>query len=326
MGKSPCPALSELFATPREDRVADHLAECPRCRVLLGAAEGPPLHLRAPRRLASPSVSPKVTRVLEPGVVGLLAVAESEELLPALILESSPPLLHVAPISAQATLATDEDLLLPREVLGYAAFAALGERGSVRGEQLREMPARLPADLWTWADHLLSRVNGVDLGHEAPVGPPVFSKADPRLRWRSELAEEWEPFWRPAAVLGQAATLGELVHERREAFSVDMSELTELVDRRGWLARLEAGQLDLPAELPVSALATLLRKLQVPPLGAVLALVRTAITGSEVEVAPQGAVLARRRSSLRKASFKATEAERDAIADRYLERLRKALA
>lgn len=323
MSDRECPALPDLLAESREAQVERHLSSCPRCRVLLAAATDPlaPLTIDAS---ALPHPEPLRTSdppSVEPGAIARFGVEGLELSLTALILDIAGPLMSVAPVSAEVRGATEWDLKLPPEILSYPAFAAMGEVREIRREQLLGTRASLVGDLWVWAQRLNRfHETGDPVPSDAPVGYPVLSDLDPRIRLARERAEADELFWSPAELLGASESFGASIRYRREALSVDVGELEDLIEAPGRFERLEADRLDLNSELPVPALAKLMRRLEIPLLDLVADQLRVAIE-SHVEALTASTRFARRRTGGRRAVSAAKPEERRSAADRYLANL-----
>lgn len=333
MTDCPCPALADLFADPRDKAVERHMLNCPRCAALVAAGVA---ETQASSVAFSDSHMPKVELTPQPEppaspnrrIVALFGAENSDLQLPALILDRKGPLFWVAPISAEVAMATEWDLLLPAAILSYQAMVSIATVRPIRREQLLETRAVLGAELWQWAQRLVDLHNeSQHVPAEAPVGVPVLSEIDLRLAFHRDWAASQEPFWEPAELLGEAETFGALVHRRREQLNVDAAELGELVERPGWLGRLEGDRLDINAELPSRALAALMRELQIRPLSAVIEQLRAAIEARASGV-PQRTVFARRRTAVRRADSGASvpPAERKQIAEAYVHNLLEALS
>ena len=327
MTEQGCPALADLLAEPRPPEVERHLRGCPRCGALAAGSSEPlelsldPSTLPRPEGIARPASPPAA----EPGTIARFGAEATETALLALILSQTGPLLRVAPIVEGVGAATEWDLKLPAEILSYAAIVSVGEAREIRREQLLGTRVALPDDLWTWAQTLEDlREGGAAVPAEAPVGYPVLAEIDPRVRLARERADARRPFWSAAELLGAGESFGATVRRRREALALEPAELEELVERPGWFERLESDRLDLYGELPVPALAKLMGRLQIPPLGPVTEQLRTAIE-SHAEALTGPTRLARRRTSARPARVAAGPQERREIADRYLANLMAAL-
>src|SRR4051794_16688543 len=118
MSDAACPALAELLAEQPSAAITEHAASCLRCDALLRSAEE-----RADVTVEETTSGRPGAVAVEPGSVVLIAAEATDELLPAVVLAVAEEALTIAPISAEAELATEWDLLLPEGALGYAAAA-----------------------------------------------------------------------------------------------------------------------------------------------------------------------------------------------------------
>jgi hypothetical protein len=189
------------------------------------------------------------TTELAAGSVVLLCDQLGEELLAAVVRRVSSEVLTVVPISAAVELATEWDLLLSPTTLGYAAMAQVWNFGSVLPEQVVAVVAGLAEGERGMLDALAeaARTGGAVPGG-MPVGPPVLEDVDPRLLHQDAAAERARAY--------------QLVHHRREELGIDADELETLSPVDGWLGALEGDVLDVRRALPSSALAELMRRLQ----------------------------------------------------------------
>lgn len=197
------------------------------------------------------------------GSVVLLSDFEGDELLPAVIRRVTDEALTVVPVSGDVHFATEWDLLLDRNLLGYVAMARVWNFGTVLREQVAEVAAMLSESQQRALDALALAARGsgqVPAG--IPVGPPTIEEADPRLLHQEVEAELVRRFWEPALALAGAETLGQLVHHRREELRLAAAELEDVTAARGWLGDLEADTLGLRRVVPAAALGALLRQLR----------------------------------------------------------------
>lgn len=199
-----------------------------------------------------------------PGSVVLIASADAECLLPAVVIGSAEDTRTVVPLSDAIEQATEWDLFVPAKVLGYQSIAEVWNYGSVLPEQIVEVVAHLPT---TVLDSIrrLSRAAAASapVPDDLDVGPPVLADADPRLLFQESEAEIAQPFWEPTLILAGSLTLGQLVHHRRDELGLQPAELEAVGRETGWLARLERDELDVRSALPAGALAALMRRLRI---------------------------------------------------------------
>jgi hypothetical protein len=199
----------------------------------------------------------------EPGTVVLIAAPGSDEHLVAIVAKVGDDAVTVVPLSEGVELATDWDLLLERDLLGYATMAEIWNYGSVLPEQLVEAIATLDAPVVSQVETMLrAAVSSAEVPQGLPLGVPALDDADPRLLFQGEETERVHAFWEPNLALAGAATLGQLVKERREELKLDPEELEEAAGRRGWLEDIERDELDIQSVLSPTALAAFVRRLQ----------------------------------------------------------------
>ena len=221
---------------------------------------------------------------VEPGAVALVSGVTGDLLLPAIVVASGEDTLTVVPLHPEVEHATEWDLVLDTDVLGYAAIAQVWNYGSVLVEQCRDVVARLGANPWRQVQRLLSAaVGGQPAPGDLPVGPPTLSPDDPRLLFQDAEAEAAHEFWQPALALAGAATLGELVRHRREEVQVDPAELPE--GGANWLKPLELDAIDLRSAVPPAGLAALLRRLGLRASTRLRTIVRSTIEASSPQLA-----------------------------------------
>jgi hypothetical protein len=200
---------------------------------------------------------------LGPGTVVLLADPDSDELLPAIVRRASEDALTVIPVNARLHVATEWDLILTPVALGYPALAQVWNFGSALVEQVADVVGEIPVVERAALDKLVhASRNNDSVPAGIPVGCPVLD-ADPRLLEQEAAAEAVRAYWAPALALAGAATIGQLVHHRREELGVDARELESLGGIEGQLNALETDDLDLQTALPTKALALLLRRLRI---------------------------------------------------------------
>ena len=256
----PCPALIDLLEQFSE--YADHVARCPRCRVLASPAGG--FNDSAGPEVASPAYGGINRGRLRVGQVCRVSFGDIDEYLLAVVLTTDGRDAHVLALTDEIEMATDRDLIVASAFLGYEAMIQTSVAGDVLGEQVHEIRATLSsADAST-----LSRIVGTSPMSPAPgSGPAVVGEHDPRLLFRSEQQEQAAPFWRPALLLAGVATFGEFVGARRVrstgASDALLDELDLLLGGEGLMRRLERDQLDLHTEVEPARLVGVLARLQI---------------------------------------------------------------
>lgn len=197
--------LLDLRAGVEDAEAREHLDACPRCHAVLdGLPDELSLPSLPPRTVALPprpsSSRPERVRTGQlwragaseerdwswvVAVIGISADAESRIL--------------VAPVVGEPELATERDLLIGSETLGYEAFVDLQNIGTLLPTQLLESLGALPhaqADalvaLYRWTLAGDSEPDGL------PTGPPVLAQQDPRLLAAEGRGDELRALWRDA--------------------------------------------------------------------------------------------------------------------------------
>ncbi|MGA2163943.1 MAG: hypothetical protein ABSH36_05690 [Solirubrobacteraceae bacterium] len=196
--------------------------------------------------------------------MSLVSDLDGDTLLPVVVLTEGEDALTVVPLSPTVELASEWDLRLPETLLGYPVIAQVWNHGTVLPEQAIECVATVPIpDL----DALQRLVRAASASANPPeglrVGPPVVDDQDPRLLFQDAQAELAHSFWEPTLALAGAATLGQLVHHRREELQIPAGDIERLSQPHGWLTGLENDTLDLLRALPSSALAATMRVLRI---------------------------------------------------------------
>lgn len=257
----PCPALIDLLEQPGPH--ADHVARCPRCRVLCDPADG--LDVSIATEVAPPAYGGVHRGRLRVGQVCSLSFGEIDEYLLAVVLRTNGRDAHVLALTDETEMVTDRDLMLAPELLGYEAMVQTPVGGDVLGEQVHGILATLSS-----TD--VARLNGiVGTGNTSSrargSGPAVVGEHDRRLLFRREQQEQAAAFWGPARLLAEVATFGEFVEVRRVrsvGTSDDLlNELDRLLGAKGHMRRLERDELDLQAEVEPVRLVGVLARLQI---------------------------------------------------------------
>jgi hypothetical protein len=200
---------------------------------------------------------------LAPGAVVLIGDASNSGLLPVVAIRSGDGAVTVVPLSAAVEFATEWDLEIPADELGYRAIAEVWNYGTVLREQCLEVVAMLATTTVGALEQLCRAArSGSPIPDGLAVGPPVLADDDPRLLFQDSEADVAHSFWEPALALAGAATFGELLRHRREELHVEKAELEATAGTDGWLAGVESDLVDLRRALPPRALARVLRRLQ----------------------------------------------------------------
>jgi hypothetical protein len=229
---------------------------------------------------------PELAATLAPGMISLIADASGEHVAPAVVVRFADGAASVVPLSPAVQYASEWDLTIPVEVLGYAAIAQVWNYGTILAEQSRELVATLsPPNLAALQQLVSAAAAGGAAPDDLPVGPPVLDDNEPRLLFQESQAEEAHVFWEPALALAGAATLGELLRHRREDLAIATSELEAHAGETGWIAGVEDDSVDPRQALPARALASVLRCLELGVSTRLRTLVRTTLEGHQPQFA-----------------------------------------
>ncbi|HEX4033585.1 MAG TPA: hypothetical protein VHX66_03995 [Solirubrobacteraceae bacterium] len=221
-----------------------------------------------------------------PGAVGLIGGVVDGGLLAVVAIAASDDAVSVVPLSPSVEQATEWDLEVPLDVLGYRAIAEVWNYGTILPEQCREVVATVtPGTLHALDQLSRAALTGGPVPAQLAVGPPVLDDCDPRLLFQDNEADFAHPFWEPALALAGAATFGEFIRHRRDDLHLGPSELEATAGSSGWLADVEADALDLRQALAPKALARVLRRLQVGATSRLRAITRTTLEGASPQLA-----------------------------------------
>jgi hypothetical protein len=263
-----CPSLAALLVPDAElsDELRDHLAACRRCRALRRhlleralavemASDTPALTKEPQERRAG------ATQRTLGGIYALHGPVADEYLIAALV-DWNEEEAVVIPISDAVVNATDWDLLIGPEALGYRAMAEVWNHGTVLVEQLEEKLG----ELGELSDPLVAIYEAALASSTVPDGLPVgiavLADADPRLLFQDAETESASSFWQPATLLAGVASVGELVRLQREELAIESGELAELVEPEA-LAALEGDRLNLAGAMAPAVFARLMKRLGV---------------------------------------------------------------
>ncbi|MBS1881493.1 MAG: hypothetical protein JSS97_00885 [Actinobacteria bacterium] len=202
---------------------------------------------------------------VSPGSIALISEERGEELMPAVVRRTTDEGLVVVPISPDVHLATEWDLYLPAEPLGYQAIAQLWNFGSVLIEQVSEVVGEVGPVQAKELDALAKAAReSARAPSELNVGPKVMDDQDPRLLGQADSAEGARPFWEPALSIAGAETIGQLVAHRRQALGLQPDDLeASIVADAGWVDELEGDRLNVRETLTPKELASLMKRLRV---------------------------------------------------------------
>jgi len=254
-----CLSLMELLEI-RDDRAnADvgaraHLDQCARCRALLAELEdgGDAIQVELPTEL--PTLPARLQDIPQPETVsaGQVWLASAPAMpdwrYPVLVIgrpKQRPGTVLVAPVFPEIDQATDLDLLLPANILGYPTAVAVWNYGFVFEHQLDEYAGGVgPTELETV--HALYR--HIVAGGErpaAPVGLPLGGELDPRRVFRHELLERLRPAYEPVRTAEEAEGPELQTAGRAPTLSVVLGSALEQPD---WDKQSLLERADIPAE------------------------------------------------------------------------------
>lgn len=282
---SECPSLYELTSASLQENggLRGHLAGCRRCSALLAAWEREVREDGAAREedwsewevpageLGFDVALDDVDAPPIPGSVHGVWAPASDTFLVAVIVAVDDEAATVLPVSSETWAAADEDVVLGDDSLGYPAMVECWNRLDVLREQVAERVADPSAALT-----VIAQAGPAGAGATA-AGPPITTVADPRAASRAAEAERVRPYAEPLQRLRAAAGLAGVVRRRREEQAEDLESVAGVIDLAPTqLGRLEAGDLDLCADLPIATLGRLVEHLGLQPSRRLYALVEEA--------------------------------------------------
>ncbi len=302
MTEMECLSLMELLdlrAGADDPQAREHLDGCPRCRALM-AALPPEFEMpRLPELTAAVTPRPRPATPDRPRTGQLWrarAAAEPDRSWIVAVIGRAPDAddrVLVVAVVPTPELATERDLIVDEQPLGYPAFLDLQNIGTVLRTQLAEYLGPLRREQ---AEGLVALYRSV-LGSEAQpdgiaTGPAAVSEEDPRLPAAQERGQEMRVLWREVNAQVADAPGDEHEHEAQLSESAAVARgtarergLAELLrphiegpeaewDRAGLLERtgmdggrfdlFVAGRLDLTDKTDVHDLASVLHVLEVP--------------------------------------------------------------
>lgn len=304
--------LLELRDGQSDPEAHEHLKGCPRCQALLAGISSDidlePQLTRSSPSLTKDSSSTAVSRpaaddipVRTGALWRAIATPDADFAWVVVIIGRIPgegDQLHVAPVAGPATLATDLDLLLGPDVLGYGCFVDVPNFGTVLRSQLLEPVGHLERPLAEGLVALYRHVlQGMPVPDDVPRGLSTLDEQDPRLLEQDARADRLLEIYRPALLLVDAeasredhvdepqigvdpgrqqigSTSEELSHGLAALFSEHLDGPNAAWDRASLLqeahadgARLDgflADRLDLTDKSDVPDLARILHTLKLP--------------------------------------------------------------
>ena len=237
-----CPALIDLTASELGPEIEAHLAICRRCRALRATL---PIQEGASAPTFTPSSTREIRRRPSVGDVGLVTTFDDSDNLVVFVAAVRSGEAVVVPISDETRFATEWDLLIDENVLGYPAMAEAWNHGVVFVEQLSEALLSAPPGVGEQIRALVEATKSDHVPSELPVGARVLSEDDPRLLFEEEEAENARRYWYPRMLLCDVATVGELVSRRQETLGLPDADLEQILGEAAALAALREDRLKL---------------------------------------------------------------------------------
>lgn len=332
-----CPSLYELTTTPLDDepRLRAHVEECVRCSALLDAwtrdagAEGGETEAdrweisRLEELRQAPSVGESAA-VVASGAVHSVSAPDCDHFLTALIATVDEEMATVLPVSTDMWAASDQDVLLEADVLGYPATVQLWNGIDILYEQVADRLADATATLLLVAQ---TKHGAAAAPAAVETGPPIGTQEDPRLEFR-EAEREWvRTYHEPWRRVHSANVLAGVVRQRRLEVGEELEATANDLDLDlATLQQLEHDSLDLYQGLPVPALHRLVEHFELSPGRRLYALVEDAAFRNDRSSAygPELAVARRRRSTRSRAQPQPEDVRRE-HARQYVQRLRERL-
>jgi hypothetical protein len=312
-----CPPFNHLCAPNAATELDAHLASCARCRAIVARVEasGAPLSHDPGRPAPVGGPAPQ-----HGGVWAFWAPTADEYVIGAVIQADATELL-IVPLLMETTWASDEDIVLPADVLGYAALAPVWAGDHVLAEQAAE-----PVDVLSESQsHLLRTAYDAFFSGQAlpePGGPPVLGGRDPRVAAHAAIADDLRLLYAPWAMMQVADELGPVVAHRRADLGVSVDELD--VEPKTWLA-FEAGEADPYAHISTKAMTNAVRRLDFVASRRIVQLAHASVLAHHRPDSTTSArAMARRRRGVTPPARRDTDAARSA-ADRYADALAQEL-
>jgi len=312
-----CPPFTDLCALDAATALREHLSDCPRCRAIVARVEASdaPVEFVAVPPASAAGPPPRA------GDVWTFWTPTSDEYVVGAILEADPTELQIIPLLMETTWASEEDVVLSADILGYPALAPVWASDRVLAEQAAE-----PVDLLS-EEHLTVLTAAYDAFSAGeplpePGGPPVLDDQDPRVAAHAAIADDLRRLYEPWAMLQVADELGPVVARRRAQLGVGLDQFD--VEARTWTA-FEAGKADPYAHIPAKAMARAVRTLGLIASRRLVDLARASVRAHHVGDGGTAApAMARRRRGVVPRPRRDPDAAR-AAADSYADALAKEL-
>lgn len=318
-----CPSFSELCATDATDALCDHLSVCRRCRAIVARVEQ-----------SEPAVEPdaeSVTRIAAsgpapaPGGVWTFWAPMIDEYVVAAVLGCDETEILIVPLLTETQWASETDVALSRDVLGYEALAPVWAGDHVLLEQAVEAVSVLSEPR---LDELTAGYDAFFSGEPVadPAGPPVLTSEDPRIDAQAALADALRLLYSPWAQLQVAEELGPVLAHRRGDVGIDLETWsTQLGLEPAVWASFENATADPYSVIPIAAMGKAVRGLGLMESRRVLELAHASVLAHHVgESLTGGRAHARRRRGVVPRPRQDPQAAA-AAADRYAEALAQEL-
>ena len=312
-----CPPFTDLCALDAATALREHLSDCPRCRAIVARVEASdtPLEFVAVPPAGAERPAPRA------GDVWTLWAPTSDEYVVGAVLDTDVTELLIIPLLMETAWASDEDVVLSAEVLGYPALAPVWASDHVLAEQAAE-----PVDVLS-EKHLTVLTAAYDAFSAGeplpePGGPPVLNDRDPRVAAHAAIADDLRELYEPWAMLHVADELGPVVARRRAQLGIGLDQFD--VEAKTWTA-FEAGKADPYAHIPAKAMARAVRTLRLLASRRLVELARASVRAHHVgDGGTTAPAMARRRRGVAPRPRRDPDAAR-AAADRYADTLAKEL-
>jgi len=169
----------------------------------------------------------------------------------------------VIPLSEDSRVATEWDLVIPAEVLGYTVLAQAKLTGTVAPDQLAQRLSSLPDRVLIELEELSTAAEqgaSIPPAH-LPVGPWVLDETDERLRVRAHNAHALAAYLHASYEdpLSEWGTFSSIVLRQSTALGVALEEILDAP----WASKLASGEIDLLGQVPARRIATLLAELHI---------------------------------------------------------------
>jgi hypothetical protein len=234
----------------------EHLERCDRCQALLAhltSAEPVDVEVpeRLPRLLAARTELPRPEHTAAGQLWLAVARTAGDWTYPVVVIgrpRKRPGTVLVVPLMNEVDEATDLDVVLGSEPLGYSAAAAVWAYGAILEQQLAEYVADLDsallAEIRDLYQHVASTAERPAASH---TGPALAGGADPRRRFRQELLDRLRPLYEPVrSAEVERSTFEPSIGEEAPSFG---ALLASILAGREWDRQVFLERANLSAEL-----------------------------------------------------------------------------